>query len=64
MALKLDERKIKLLVKESVREAMDAQMIKLGAFLMPHISVKEQKNIARLYRLPSRKVEKSYKAEL
>ena len=64
MAVILEEKKIRAIFKESVKEAMDAQMIKLGAFLIPHMSAKEQKNITKLYRAPSRKAEKSYKAEL
>ncbi|KKT29247.1 hypothetical protein A3G55_02695 [Candidatus Giovannonibacteria bacterium RIFCSPLOWO2_12_FULL_44_25] len=60
MALKLDDRKIKLLVKEGVKEAMDSQFMKLSALLLPHVSPKEQKEIVRLYGRPSRRVAKSY----
>ncbi|OGF51589.1 hypothetical protein A3I27_04620 [Candidatus Giovannonibacteria bacterium RIFCSPLOWO2_02_FULL_43_11b] len=64
MALKLDDKKIKLLIKEGVKEAMDAQMIKLGAFLIPYVSEAEQKNIVKLYKWPSRKASRSYQVEL
>lgn len=64
MPIALDEKKIKSLVKEGVKEAMSTQIIKLGAFLVAHISEKEQKDIARFYRRPLRKAVKSYRAEL
>ncbi|KKT78270.1 MAG: hypothetical protein UX24_C0006G0010 [Candidatus Giovannonibacteria bacterium GW2011_GWB1_45_9b] len=64
MAVILEEKKIRAIVKESVKEAMDAQMIKLGAFLIPHMSAKEQKNIVKLYKWPSRKASRSYQVEL
>ena len=60
MVLKIDDKKIKLLVKESVKEAMDAQFMKLSALLLPHVSSREQKEIIRLYGKPSKKVSKSY----
>lgn len=60
MVLKIDDRKIKLLIKEGVKEAMDVQFMKFGALLLSHVSPKEQKDIVKLYVRPLRKVAKSY----
>ena len=44
---------IKRIVRESVREVMDAEIIRLRASLVPYVSQKEQKNIEKLYKKPS-----------
>jgi len=51
MALKNE---IKKLARESVREVLDTEMMRLRASLLPVVSQKEQKNIEKLYSKPSR----------
>ena len=44
---------IKKIVRESVREAIDAEITRLRASLVPYVSYEEQKNIEKLYKKPS-----------
>ena len=60
MTIKLEEKRIKLLIKEGVKEAIDAQFMKLSALLLPYVSSKEQKTITKFYGHPSRKIARSY----
>jgi len=46
-------------VRESVRETMDSEFMKIRAIMMPEILIKEQKEIERLYKKPTRKVAKT-----
>ncbi|MEK7534475.1 MAG: hypothetical protein AAB600_04005 [Patescibacteria group bacterium] len=54
---------LKMLVKESVKEALVSEVMKLRALLLPYVSQKEQKGIERLYGKPSRKIVKTYNVE-
>lgn len=62
MATALNNKKLKALVKESVREAVNAEFTKLGAFLSPHISKDEQKDIEKRYGKPSRRAAAIYRS--
>ena len=61
MITTLDDKKLKALVKESVREVVNIEFTKLGAFLSSYISKKEQKDIEKQYGKPSRKMATVYK---
>lgn len=60
----LNEKRLKILIKESVKESINAEILKLRAALLPYISGKEQKDIERRYGKPSRKIAKSYNVEI
>lgn len=60
----LGEQRLKTLIKESIKESISAEIIKLRAAFLPYVSEKEQKNIERLYKKPSRKVAKIYNIEI
>jgi len=45
---------IRKLARESVREVIDTEMMRLRASLLLSVSQKEQKNIEKLYKKPSR----------
>lgn len=60
MTTKLSEKQLKVLVKESVREVIDAEVMKLRATFIPFVGQREQKEIERLYKKPSRRLGKSY----
>ena len=60
MTTQLTEKKLKAIVKESVHEALDSRLLKLGALLVPHVSKKEQHEIEKLYKAPSKKASKSH----
>lgn len=52
---------LKLVIQESVREALSQELMKLRALALPDISDKEQKEIEKLYGKPTRKIAKSIK---
>ena len=60
MVTTLTDRKLRSLVKESVREALESQIMKLRAFALPGVSKKEQKDIEKRYGTPSRNPAKRY----
>lgn len=64
MAIQITEKKLRTLVKESVKEVLDAELLKLRARLVPFVSNREQRDIERLYRRPSRKIAKTYIAKV
>ena len=64
MATILNEKQFKILVKESVKEALGSELMKFRAFLLPLISQKEQKDIERLYKRPSRRIAKTLNIEV
>ncbi len=63
MAIQIDEKKLKALVKESMKEVMKSELMQLRAFALPEVSKKEQKDIEKRYGKPSRKTQKQYKVE-
>lgn len=60
MITTVSERKLKYLIKESVKEALDTGLMKLRALVVPDISEKEQKDIEKRHGQPSRRFIKSY----
>ena len=56
----ISDTKLKTLVKESVREALKSEVMKLRALALPDVSQKEQKGIEKRYGSPSRKSARSY----
>ncbi len=49
------ENEIRILARNNVREAIEAEMSRVRALLLPLVSKKEQRNIERLYKKPSRR---------
>jgi phenylalanyl-tRNA synthetase alpha subunit len=64
MTTQLTERKLQSVVKESVKEAFEAQFMRLRASLFPFVSSKEQKEIERQYGTPSKKSNKNFKIKI
>lgn len=60
----LTEMKIKTLVRESVKEALRTEFMKLRALLMSPVSDAEQTDIEQRYRRPSRKAIASHDIKL
>lgn len=54
----IPKEELKTVIRESVREALQEELIKLRALFLPFVSQKEQKNIEKLYVKPSRNVDK------
>ena len=59
MTTTLNERQLKTLVKESVKEAFSAELMKLLSQKALFVSRKEQKEIERLYKKPTRQAAKT-----
>jgi hypothetical protein len=60
----IPKKELKTVIKESVREAISQELMKLRALILPFISQKEQKNIEKKYIKPSRKSAKIITIEL
>lgn len=64
MNITTSDKRLKTLIKESVREVLDTELMKLRALALPEVSQNEQKDIERRYVKPSGKREKSYALEI
>lgn len=62
----IPKNELRALVKESVREAFEDNLMAFRALLAPYVSVVEQKDVERRYRAPhrNRKATKSVEIEL
>ena len=58
------ENQLKILVRETVKETIGLEFIKLRAFLLPYVSQEEQEEIEKLYRKPSKKSFKNYQIKI
>jgi len=56
----IGEQKLKMLIKESIKESIRAEILKLKAALLPYVSDKEQRDIEKQYGKPSCEVGRSY----
>ena len=57
--ISIPKRELKTVVKESIREVLEQESMKLRALLTPLISQKEQKDIEKRYGSPSQKIARS-----
>lgn len=64
MSVATDTKKLKNIVKESLKEVLVLELMKLRADLLPYISEKEQKEIEKSYVKPSKKVAKSMSVKI
>ena len=55
MVTTLSETKLKSLIKESLKEVLENELIKLRVFNLPEVSKKEQKDAEKRYGSPSRR---------
>lgn len=62
--IQIDEKQLEKIAektfKKSFKELWEIEMMKLRANLIPFVLNKEQREIERLYRKPTRKVEKTF----
>lgn len=54
------DKKLRSLIKESVQEVLENEVMKLRVLALPEVSSREQKDIEKRYTKPSRKISKSY----
>ncbi|MBU3965288.1 hypothetical protein KKA96_02815 [Patescibacteria group bacterium] len=55
----IPKKELETLVKKSIREVLNQELMKFRTLLLPLVSLKEQKDIERRYGKPSRKGVKS-----
>ncbi len=60
----IHKKELKIIVKESVREILSQELMKLRALALPSVSQKEQKDIEKRYNQPTRQTAKSVKMKL
>jgi len=48
----ISKKDLKILIKESVKEVLEQEMIRLRALILPYVSKAEQKDIERRYKKP------------
>ena len=64
MTTEVSEKKLKSLIKESVKEVLETELMKLRVFMLPEVSREEQKDVEKRHGKPSRKRAKSYGLEV
>ncbi|MEK7123592.1 MAG: hypothetical protein AAB851_01730 [Patescibacteria group bacterium] len=60
----IPKKELKIAVKESVKEVLDQELMKLRALLLPFASQKEQKDIEKRYSKPIRQTSKSVEIKI
>ncbi|MEK7564640.1 MAG: hypothetical protein AAB394_01040 [Patescibacteria group bacterium] len=60
MATTITKKELKAVVRESVKEAFVQEAMTLRALFLPVVSAKEQRDIEKRYRKPSRRVAKTF----
>lgn len=60
MTTNVTEKKLRSLIKESMREVLENEVMKLRALALPEVSDREQRDIERRYGRPSRKSAGNY----
>jgi hypothetical protein len=62
--IKISKKDLKILIKESVKEVLEQEMMRLRALMLPYVSNDEQKDIERRYKKPLRRPIKRIKIEI
>jgi hypothetical protein len=62
--INITETKLKNLFRETLAEVLVLEFMKLRADLVPYVSEKEQKEIEKLYKKPTRKIARSLKFKI
>lgn len=60
----IPKREFKTVIKESVREVFAQETMKLRSLLISSVSLKEQRDIEKRYKKPSRDIDKSIEISL
>jgi hypothetical protein len=51
----ISDKKLRSFIRESIKEVLEAEFMKLRALMLPNVSDREQKDIEKRYGRPSRK---------
>jgi hypothetical protein len=60
----ISKKDLKILIKESVKEVLEQEMMRLRALMLPYVSKAEQKDIERRYKKPLRRSIKRIEIEI
>jgi hypothetical protein len=60
----ISKKDLKILIKESVKEVLEQEIMRLRALMLPYVSKAEQKDIERRYKKPTRRVIKKIEIEI
>ncbi len=60
----ISKKDLKILIKESVKEVLEQEIMKLRALMLPYVSKAEQKDIERRYKKPTRRAIKKIEIEI
>jgi len=60
MTTNVSEKRLKNIIKQSVKEAVGTEFMKFRVLMVPEVSEKEQKDIEKRYRRPSGKNGRSF----
>jgi hypothetical protein len=60
----ISKKDLKILIKESVKEVLEQEIMKLRALMLPYVSKAEQKDIERRYKKPLRRPIKRIEIEI
>jgi len=64
VVITIPKTELKSVIKESVKEALSQELMKLRSLALPFIAQKEQKDIEKKYGKPSRKISKTITIEI
>jgi hypothetical protein len=60
----ISKKDLKILIKESVKEVLEQEIMRLRALMLPYVSRAEQKDIERRYKKPTRRAIKKIEIEI
>ena len=60
----ISKKDLKILIKESIKEVLEQEIMKLRALMLPYVSKAEQKDIERRYKKPTRRAIKKIEIEI
>jgi hypothetical protein len=60
----ISKKDLKILIKESVKEVLAQEIMRLRALMLPYVSKAEQKDIERRYKKPIRRAIKKIEIEI
>jgi hypothetical protein len=62
--MEISKKDLKILIKESVKEVLEQEIMRLRALMLPYVSKAEQKDIERRYKKPTRRAIKKIEIEI
>jgi hypothetical protein len=62
--IEISKKDLKILIKESVKEVLEQEIMRLRALMLPYVSKAEQKDIERRYKKPVRRAIKKIEIEI